>query len=88
MSFTFSQRVRKHISVYIHMFPTLLIILYKTILYPAWGSLEEGPSTMNLEEGHWPTETANLSFMAEGFSSAAREDLLLDTRQDLSFSAL
>lgn len=29
-----------------------------------------------------------MSFMAEGFSLAARQDLLVDTRQDLSFSTV
>lgn len=43
---------------------------------------------MNLEEGHWRAEAANMSSVAEGFSLTARQDLLLDTRQDLSFSAV
>lgn len=43
---------------------------------------------MNLEVGHWPTEAAKKSSVASGFSLAARQDLLLDSRQDLRFSAV
>lgn len=84
MSFTFSQKTYQCIHTNVSYINRYII---QIILYPARSSLEEGPSTMNLEEGHWPTEAADMSSMGEGFSSAAREDLLLDTRSELQCCA-
>ena len=43
---------------------------------------------MNLEVGLGPTEAAKMSPGASGFSLAATQDMLLESRQDLRFSAM
>lgn len=68
------------------MLPALLIGY--NALYSPRGSLEKGPSTMNLEEGHQPTGAANMSSMAERFSLAAGLASRHKTRSELQCAKL